>query len=249
MRALWRRIVAMGFRLLYHELAWSYDLVSWLASRGLWRRWQQVALAYVPAGGRFLEVGFGAGHLLVALARGPDPPWTGRQADLARQAEARIQDLSASRQVFGLDLSPAMLRLASRRLAHHAVPVPLVRGRAEALPFASGTFDAIILTFPTPFVYEEAWIQDLARVLGRAGRREDASRAGGRLIVVEQAEFPGQGSVNRFLEWLYQVTGQRGLAPDLPSRLEAAGLVAWRETVPVDGTAVGLVVAERAVDC
>lgn len=239
MRALWRRIVVLGFRLLYHELAWSYDLVSWLASRGLWHRWQRAALAYVPAGGRFLEVGFGPGHLLLDLAQGPGRGQPGPQAG------SGVQLPSAGRQVFGLDLSPAMLRLARRRLAHHALPVPLVRGRAQALPFASGAFDAVIVTFPTPFVYEPAWIRDLVRVLHGAGPAGDALRAGGRLVVVEQAELEGRGLLNRFLEWLYQVTGQRGPALDLLSRLEEAGLVAWRETVPVDGTTVGLIVADR----
>ena len=240
MRVLWRRIVALGFRLLYHELAWSYDLVSWLASRGLWRRWQRAALAYVPAEGRFLEVGFGPGHLLLDLARGPsrDRPGggTGSGSPLP----------SAGRQVFGLDLSPAMLRLARRRLARHVLPVPLVQGRAQALPFTSGSFDAVIVTFPTPFVYERAWIQNLVRVLREVGPGGDAPQARGRLVVVEQAEFERRGLVGRLLEWLYQVTGQRGPTPDLSTRLKEAGLVTWRETVPVDGTTVGLLVAERA---
>lgn len=265
MRALWRRIVALGFRLLYHELAWSYDLVSWLASRGLWRHWQQAALAYLPAEGRFLEVGFGPGHFLLDLVLGPGQSRAGRYGWLEghtrlgrhtargvgvrrEQGAASIQEPVSRRQVFGLDLSPAMLRLAGRRLSHHSVAVPLVQGRAQAFPFVSGTFDAIILTFPTPFVYEEAGVRELARVLCRAAWTNGTPRPGGRLVVVEQAEFRGGGPLNRFIEWLYQVTGQRGPAPDLPSQLEEAGLVAWRESVPVDGTTVCLVVAERAAE-
>jgi ubiquinone/menaquinone biosynthesis C-methylase UbiE len=259
MRALWRRIVVLGFRLLYHELAWSYDLVSWLASRGLWRRWQQAALAYLPVEGRFLEVGFGPGHLLLDLVLGPGQSQAGRYDGLGRHAQrgvavrgaqgpSAIQEAASRRQVFGLDLSPAMLHLARRRLVRQAVSVPLVQGRAQALPFVSGTFDAIVLTFPTPFVYEGAWIRDLARVLYEPGEENDASGQGGRLVVVEQAEFRGKGPLSRFLEWLFQVTGQRGPAPDLPSQLEEGGFVAWRETVPVDGTTVCLVVAERSAE-
>lgn len=247
MRAFWRRIVKLGFRLLYHELAWSYDLVSWLASRGLWRRWQRAALAFLPAEGRFLEVGFGPGHLLLDLACGPSQTQVGRPVRLAHQGGASAQAWPAVRQVFGLDLSPAMLCLARRRLARQTLSVPLVRGRAQALPFASGTFDAVIVTFPTPFVYDPAWIQDLARILRKVRRTgDDARRGGGRLVVVEQAEFTGQGLLNRFLEWLYDVTGQRGPSPDLLSRLEEAGLVAWGEMVRVNGTEVRLVVAEKA---
>ncbi len=240
MRSLWRRIVVLGFRLLYHELAWSYELVSWLVSRGLWHRWQRAALAYLPAEGRILEVGFGPGHLLVDLTRGAGG------GHLDTQAGVGIQQPCAGCQVFGLDLSPAMLRLARRRLARHALPVPLVQGRAEVLPFASGSFDAVVVTFPTPFVYDPAWIRDLIRVLRGVRPGGDVSQAGGRLVVVEQAEFEGRSLVNRFLEWLYQVTGQRGPAPDLSIRLEEVGLVTWRETVPVNGTTVSLLVADRA---
>lgn len=240
MRALWRWFVVLGFRLLYHQLAWSYDLVSWLVSRGLWRRWQRAALAYVPTEGRVLEVGFGPGHLLLDLARG-----TGGDRP-SREAGVGVQQPSVGRQVFGLDLSPAMLRLARRRLARQALPVPLVQGRAQVLPFASGSLDAVVVTFPTPFVYDPAWIRNLVRVLRRVVPGGDVAQSGGRLVVVEQAEFEGRGFLNRFLEWLYQVTGQRGAAPDLSTRLEEAGLVTRRESVPVDSTTVSLLVADRA---
>ena len=63
----WVRLVALGFHLLYHELAWTYDMVSWLVSFGAWRKWQQSALPYVR-GPAVLELGHGPGHILVQLA-------------------------------------------------------------------------------------------------------------------------------------------------------------------------------------
>ena len=154
MSVLWQRLVAFGFRLLYNELAWLYDPVSWLTSLGRWRRWQRTALAYLPPAGRVLEVAPGPGHLLAELA-------------------------GAGYQVAGLDLSPAMLRLARRRLAHWRFDVALCRGRAQALPFAAECFDAVVLTFPTPFVYQAEFLAGLARIL----------RSPGRLVVVEVAYF------------------------------------------------------------
>ena len=213
MRAAWRRLVALGFRLLYNELSWLYDPVSWLVSLGLWRRWQQTALAFLPAGGRVLEMGFGPGHLL---------------ADLA----------AAGYQPVGLDLSRVMVRQAARRLQRQGLAVALCRGNASALPFAPRTFDAVVVTFPTPYVYDSAWRQHLRRVL----------RPGGRVVVVEMATFRQRSPAARDLEWLYGLTGQRGPAPDLVAMLAEAGLSARHETADVEGTSVRLVVADKTAN-
>jgi ubiquinone/menaquinone biosynthesis C-methylase UbiE len=210
MRAIWRLLVVFGFRLLYNELAWLYDPVSWLVSLGHWRQWQRTALAYLPRQGRVLEVGFGPGHLLVDLA-------------------------AAGYQPVGLDLSRAMLRQARRRLRRQGLPLALCRGRAGALPYATQAFDAVVLTFPAPFVYDREWIRHLARVL----------RPAGRLVVVEQAWFTRRDPLARGLEWLYRITGQRGSTSHLPSLLAPVGLAARCETVDVDGSRTGLIVADK----
>jgi len=213
MRAAWRRLVALGFRLLYNELACLYDPVSWLVSLGLWRRWQQTALAFLPADGRVLEVGSGPGHLLVDLA-------------------------AAGYQPVGLDLSRAMVRQAAHRLRRQGLAATLCRGNASALPFAPRTFDAVVVTFPTPYVYDSAWQQHLHRVL----------RPGGRAVVVEMTTFPQRDPAARGLEWLYGVTGQRGPAPDLAEMLAETGLPARHETAEVEGSSVRLVVADKTAN-
>jgi len=143
--SLWPRAVGLGFRLLYNELSWLYDPVSWVVSLGRWRRWQQTALAYLPRRGRVLEVGFGPGHLL---------------ADLA----------AAGYSVVGLDLSRRMARRARRRLGRQGRSAPLVLGRANALPFAPAAFDGVVAAFPTPYVYDPLWIRQALRVLAPGGR-------------------------------------------------------------------------------
>lgn len=89
--AVWFHLIRWGFHLLYHQLAWSYDMVSWLVSLGHWRNWQLAGLSFVQ-GERVLELGHGTGHMLAQMeARG----W----------------------QAVGLDLSPQMGRLARARTA------------------------------------------------------------------------------------------------------------------------------------
>lgn len=154
-------------------MAWSYDVVSWLASLGEWRAWQQAALPFVY-GERVLEIAHGPGHMLLALAQ-------------------------AGYRVTGLDLSPAMGRITGRRLQRAGLPPALVRGRAQALPFATHTFDTVLSTFPTPFIVERATIRAIYRVL----------RPGGRLVVVPEGHLTGRGPLPRFINWLYLITGQR----------------------------------------
>jgi len=206
----WARLISFGFRLLYNELAWLYDPVSWVVSLGQWRRWQQTALAYLPADGSVLEVGFGPGHLLLAMA-------------------------AAGYHPFGLDLSPFMLRLAQRRLRRRAAVANLVRGRANALPLAASVFDAVVLTFPTPFVYDPACIRHVERVL----------KPGARLVVVETGFFTRRNPPARFVEWLYRITGQRGPISSLQELLSQVGLKSWREDVTVGSSTVKLVLADK----
>ncbi|MFC2037406.1 class I SAM-dependent methyltransferase, partial [Chloroflexota bacterium] len=142
---MWRRLVGLGFRLLYNEMAFLYDPVSWVVSLGQWRAWQKTVWPHLPPNGRVLEVGFGPGHLLVNLASG-------------------------GYQVVGLDLSPAMLRLTQRRLRRRRLTAHLCRGQASDLPFAAQEFDAVLATFPTAFIYDPAWMGQLVRVLKPHGR-------------------------------------------------------------------------------
>jgi ubiquinone/menaquinone biosynthesis C-methylase UbiE len=139
-----RRFVQFGFRLLYHELAFTYDAVAWLVSLGQWQAWGRTALDRVR-GPRVLEIGHGPGHLLVALAR------SGRQA-------------------IGIDLSPQMGRLAQANLRKAGVCVPQVRCRVQALPFRAGAFDSVVSTFPTDYIADEATLREVQRVTNERGR-------------------------------------------------------------------------------
>ena len=83
--------------------------------------------------------------------------------------------------VVGLDPSPELLRLASRRAADAIVPVSLFRASAEHLPLADAVFDTIVMTWtlcsiPNPI----AALTEMRRVL----------RPGGRLLFVEHGLSP-----------------------------------------------------------
>ncbi|HRE28747.1 MAG TPA: methyltransferase domain-containing protein [Anaerolineales bacterium] len=139
-----RRLLAVFFRLLYNEFAWTYDLVSWVVSAGQWRAWQRTALAVLQPGPT-LEVGHGPGHMLLAISRGGE-------------------------QAFGIDLSLAMGGLAGRRLRRHGLPARLGRAAVQALPFSDASFANLLATFPTEYIVDPQALREFARVLRPGGR-------------------------------------------------------------------------------
>jgi ubiquinone/menaquinone biosynthesis C-methylase UbiE len=144
---LWWRLVRFGFRLLYNEMAFTYDLVSNIVSLGAWRCWQRAALKHlqVEPGKQVLEIAHGTGNL---------------QLDL-REAGYRT---------FGYDLSPYMGRIAKSKLIGHGYAPNLIRGKAQQLPFSTATFAAVISTFPTDFIVQAETLQEVHRILEPAGQ-------------------------------------------------------------------------------
>lgn len=147
MLKLWWRLVRFGFRLLYNELAFTYDVVSSVVSLGAWRCWQRSALKHLeaPKGARILELAHGTGNL---------------QLDLHEHGYIPI----------GYDLSPYMGRIAYGKLLRHGLAVRLVRGQAQRLPFAPESFPAIICTFPTDFIFMPETLAEARRVLQPGGQ-------------------------------------------------------------------------------
>jgi ubiquinone/menaquinone biosynthesis C-methylase UbiE len=139
--------------------------------------------AITPARGLVLEIGVGSGMNLPLY--GP--------------AVARV---------IGLDPSPRLLRLASRRAADAIVPVSLFRASAEHLPLADAVFNTIVMTWtlcsiPNPI----AALTEMRRVL-RPGRAVAFRRA--RPLTGNQ-DCSLAASVDAILE-----AYQRGLSPRSP---------------------------------
>lgn len=89
-----------------------------------------------------------------------------------------------------LDESTQMGRLAKRRLAGKH---KLARGLAQSLPFPTDHFDTVVSTFPSEYIFEAETLAEIRRVITPAGR-----------LVILPVAFPS----NRFLKWLYKVTGE-----------------------------------------
>ncbi len=215
-----RRVLAavlrIAFRLLYHEMAWSYEAVAWLVSLGLWRKWREAAIDYLPPRGRVLEIGAGSGVLASEIAR-------------------------RGRDVIAMDRSPQMLRSARRRMRRFArgaglLPVRLLRAQAGQLPFKCGCFSAVVSTFPTEYIFAPLVLDEAARVV----------QPGGRFIIVPSAVFVGGSLPQRAARGLFKISGQApAWIEPLRLALSKHGFEGATSEMAVDGSRVTVVTGRK----
>jgi demethylmenaquinone methyltransferase/2-methoxy-6-polyprenyl-1,4-benzoquinol methylase len=136
---------------IFDETAASYDRINKAFSfgSGAWYRRRALQRAGLAPGQRLLDVAVGTGLV-------------------AREA---VRILGRPGDVVGLDLSEGMLREARRTLS-----IPLIRGRAEALPVGDASFDFLSMGYALRHVANlDVAFQEYRRVL----------RPGGRLLLLE----------------------------------------------------------------
>lgn len=140
-----------GFAIeLFNGLPKRYDALGYFLSMGQDRRWRAATVDKIVAGPGDLVLDVATGTAGVALA-------------LRAATGAEIT---------GIDLNGRMLEGARRKLTKRSeTGVHLVQCRAEELPFADATFDAVSFTYLLRYVDDPAaTLAELSRVLKPGGR-------------------------------------------------------------------------------
>jgi demethylmenaquinone methyltransferase / 2-methoxy-6-polyprenyl-1,4-benzoquinol methylase len=137
-------------RKLFAGLPKRYDVLEEVLSLGQNRRWRTAMVDAVVASEPTSVLDVATGTAGVALV-------------LADRTDAHV---------VGVDLTEEMLRQGRRRMAREGRDrrVALVVGRAERLPFADGSFDALTFTYLLRYVADPAaTVAELARVVRPGG--------------------------------------------------------------------------------
>jgi ubiquinone/menaquinone biosynthesis C-methylase UbiE len=182
-----KTLLRFFFHLLYHQFAFTYDLVAATVSFNRWKNWVVSVIPFIE-GNRILEMGHGPGHLQRILrSRGLVTVGIDESAQMGRLARRNLTRETYSQ----LPNPPSQQNPALHDNA--CVQINLTRGLAQALPFANEAFDTIVATFPTEYITDPATLVEIKRCLAH----------GGRLVVLPVA-LPK----NPFLDWLFRVTHQ-----------------------------------------
>ncbi len=157
----------------YNRLSRWYDAISGSTEQ----KYRNIGLEKLSAspGENILELGFGTGHAILALARA----------------------VGESGRVSGIDLSEGMLSITQSRLqaAGLASRVDLRLGDAAHLPFTSA-FDAIFMSF-TLELFDTPEIPIVLR------QCKLALRLGGRIVVVSMVKSEKPFLPERIYEWFH----------------------------------------------
>ena len=162
-------------RAFYNKIARFYDLLAEKSEEPI-RKSGLERLAARP-GEKVLEIGFGTGHSLEALASA----------------------VGESGRVCGIDLSDEMVKIAGETVqrAGYADRVALTRGDATNLPYESDELDAIFMSF----TLELFDTPEMPVVLAECKR---VLRPHGRIVVVGMSKEGEGGAMVQLFEWTHQ---------------------------------------------
>ena len=145
----------------FHSVASKYDLMNDVMSAGMHRRWKRFAadISGVKLGDSVLDIAGGSGDLSKLFAK-----------------KVGTHLINGAGSVTLTDINASMLAVGRDRMIDAGLNVAAMQCNAEALPFADGQFDCVIVAFGLRnMTHKDIALKEMQRVL----------KVGGRLLVLE----------------------------------------------------------------
>ena len=145
----------------FHSVASKYDLMNDVMSAGMHRGWKRFAAAIsgVKLGDNVLDIAGGSGDLSKLFAK-----------------KVGTHLIKNAGSVTLTDINASMLTVGRDRMIDAGLNVAAMQCNAEALPFADGQFDCVIVAFGLRnMTHKDIALKEMQRVL----------KVGGRLLVLE----------------------------------------------------------------
>jgi ubiquinone/menaquinone biosynthesis C-methylase UbiE len=212
MRTAFAGLMRIAFHLLYYQLSSTYDAVAWIVSGGEWAEWRRSVIPFL-LDGPVLELAHGTGTLALDMADRGFP-------------------------VTAVDLSPAMGKIASRRIRSRRAnlgknpPPALLRADVRQLPLRKEAFSSAVSTFPADFIFSRKTIHEVHRTL----------RPGGRFVIVPSA-LPEWFAKRAFP--LHAESSSMSFLKAVTQALESAGFAVRTEILRRPRSRVILILAEK----
>ena len=203
----------------YNRLSRWYDAFS----GGTEGKYRDIGLRKLDPqpGESILEIGFGTGHGILALARA----------------------VGEAGKVCGIDLSEGMLAITRKRVTAASLGsrVDLRLGDGAQMPFSGGSFDAIFMSF----TLELFDTPEIPLVLDQC---RESLRLGGRIVIVTMAMADHPGLPERIYVWFHaRLPGVVDCRPILArAALQAAGFIVVETTsLSMWGLPVEIILAQK----
>ena len=145
-----------------------------IVSSGKWFEWGKSIIGYMNKKDTVLEVGFGTGILQEEL-------------------------LNQSYNISGIDESSQMIKLCKKRNLNNLANLKIVRGFVNSMPYPNHHFDKVISTFPSEYIYDYAFINEVDRIL----------KPDGKFIALTSVRFTGTSIKDSIYRVLFKISNQQ----------------------------------------
>ena len=193
-----RTFLRFFFYLLYHPLAFAYDLVAATVSLGRWKDWVLSVVPFIE-GRRVLEIGHGPGHLQrFLLSRDLLAVGIDESAPMGRLAKQNLKKAFSSKPLSDSPTAISNNLLPNNHQDSGYAKINLTRSLAQLLPFPAECFDTVVATFPADYIFQMVTLEEARRVLVQ----------GGRFVILPGASILGRGVMDRLMAFIFHLTGQ-----------------------------------------